>query len=242
MFTSAIRAIDQLFTRPFRGVLFKSLGLTIGSTALVWLGLISLAAGQALTPYPWLDTIILFLGGAGMLLGIAFLIGPITALFAGIFLDDVAEEVEKKYYKDDKPGVEQPIMSSMGIALKFTGIVVLVNILLLPTFFIQPFNLLAYLIGNGYLLGREYFEMVGLRHMSLAEVKALRRKNRSTSFFAGLLIAGLATIPFVNLLVPLFATAFMVHVFKSVAPDMTVSKDEPQSEPDPEPKLITQKS
>lgn len=238
MFSAAARAIDQLFTKPFRGVLFKSLGLTIGSVAILWLGLISIVAGISITGYGWLDSIIVALGGLSMIFGIAFIIGPVTALFAGLFLDDVAEEVEKKYYPDDTPGVEQPIMSSMGIALKFTGIVVLVNLLLLPTLFFPPFGFIAYLMGNGYLLGREYFEMVGLRHMPLRDVKALRRKNRSTSFFGGLVIAGLATIPFVNLLVPLFATAFMVHVYKSVAPEEVVKEEMPPEEP----KLITQKS
>jgi CysZ protein len=48
-------------------------------------------------------------------------------------------------------------------------------------------------------------------------VLRLRRRNSRTIFAAGLLIAAFLAIPIVNLLGPLFATAFMVHVAKRIA-------------------------
>ena len=75
----------------------------------------------------------------------------------------------------------------------------------------------VFFIANGYLLGREYFEMVAMRFMPPKDAKELRRKHSTTVFLSGLIIAGFLAIPFLNLLTPLFATAFMVHMYKMVS-------------------------
>ena len=36
-------------------------------------------------------------------------------------------------------------------------------------------------------------------------------------FLCGLIIAGIASVPILNLITPLFATAFMVHMYKDLA-------------------------
>ena len=217
MFTSAFKAIDQMLSPPFRMVLLKSIGLTIGLFVLVGIALQGLLASITISTYPYIDQVLAVVAGLGVVVGFVFLMGPVTALFAGIFLDEIAEQVEKVHYPDEVPGTEVPILASMVVALKFFGVLVLVNILLLTVGWIFPgLNLIAYLFANGYLLGREFFEMVGMRHMSHEEARALRRENATLVLFSGILIAALAMIPFANLLVPLFATAFMVHVFKRV--------------------------
>jgi CysZ protein len=78
-------------------------------------------------------------------------------------------------------------------------------------------NLVAFYIGNGYLLGREYFELAAMRHIAPAEARRLRKANRLTVFLSGLIIAGLASVPILNLVTPLFATAFMVRIYKGLA-------------------------
>ena len=45
------------------------------------------------------------------------------------------------------------------------------------------------------------------------DVRALRRRHRLKLFGAGVTIAFLLTVPVVNLLTPVIATVFMVHVF-----------------------------
>ena len=216
MFTSAFKAIDQMLSPPFRVVLLKSIGLTIGLFVVVGIALQAALASITISTYPYIDQVLAVVAGLGVIIGFVFLMGPVTALFAGIFLDEIAEQVEKVHYPDERPGTEMPILASMVVALKFFGILILVNIAILMVAWIPGLNLIAYLSGNGYLLGREFFEMVGMRHMSQDEARALRRENATRVFFSGVLIAALAMIPFANLLVPLFATAFMVHVFKRV--------------------------
>jgi uncharacterized protein involved in cysteine biosynthesis len=45
----------------------------------------------------------------------------------------------------------------------------------------------------------------------------MRKANRGTVFFAGLLIAAFVSIPIVNLATPLFGMAFMVHMHKRLS-------------------------
>ena len=217
MLSFATKSLSQLFSPPFRAVLVKSLGLTLALFIAAWFGVQAILSAFTIGPYAWVDTAIAILAGIGLVVGMVFVIGPITALFAGLFLDQIAETVEKTHYSNDPPGQEMPVLRSLIMAAKFTIIIILVNIVVLLLIFFPGINVVAYLVGNGYLLSREYFEMVGSRHMPLEQVRALRRQNRATVWMAGGLIAALAAVPLVNLLTPLFATAFMVHLFKSLA-------------------------
>jgi len=72
-------------------------------------------------------------------------------------------------------------------------------------------NVVGFYAINAYLLGREYFELVVLRHLAPVKARQLWRAHRLQLFVAGLLIAGLLTVPLLNLAAPLLAAAFMVH-------------------------------
>jgi uncharacterized protein involved in cysteine biosynthesis len=75
---------------------------------------------------------------------------------------------------------------------------------------------LVFFTLNGYLLGREYFELVAQRRMTAVEAKALRRTRRARVFLAGVVVAFLLTIPLVNLITPIIATAFMLHIYEGM--------------------------
>jgi uncharacterized protein involved in cysteine biosynthesis len=69
---------------------------------------------------------------------------------------------------------------------------------------------------NGYLLGREYYETVALRRLSAGEAKELWRREKGRLVVAGIVITVMLTIPFLNLVAPVVATAFMLHLFESM--------------------------
>ena len=140
-----------------------------------------------------------------------------TAIVAGLFLDDVAELVERTDYPEDPPGRPVPLLRSMVLALKFFLVVIAGNIVALFLLLIPGVNIIAFFLVNGYLLGREFFEFAAMRYRSESEAKALRRKHAGTVFLAGLVIAAFLAIPLVNLLTPLFAATMMVHLHKMIA-------------------------
>ncbi len=212
-----LKAFGQLFSSGFRWVLLKSIALTVALFVGLWFGLRALFETFAVFPWPWLETTVDIIAALGLVAGLVFLIGPVTALFAGLFLDRIAEQVEQRHYPDDPPGRDPPVAGSLFTALKFTFVIILVNLFVILIALLPGINILAFLVGNGYLLGREFFELVGARFLPRGEGKALRKANAGKVFVAGMFIALVAAIPFVNFLVPLFATAFMVHVYKGVS-------------------------
>lgn len=215
MLVSATRAWSQLFSPPFRSVFWKSLLLTLAALAVLIIGIVWGVGALFVLP-GWAEAMMAVLGTFGLLIGSVFLIPPITSLIAGLYLDDIAEAVERQHYPADPPGKELPVATAIGLSIKFFFVVVGVNLVALMLLLVPGVNLLAFYVGNGYLLGREYFELAASRHMPVEEAKALRRANGLKVFTSGLLIAGMTSIPILNLLTPLFATAFMVHVFKGV--------------------------
>jgi CysZ protein len=165
----------------------------------------------------WLGLLAAIVAGIGLALGLALLVAPVTALVAGLFLDDVAEVVEKTDYPADPPGRAMPAIPALWLALKFLGVVILGNVVALLLLLLPGINIAAFFLVNGYLLGREFFEFAAMRHRSEAEAKAMRRRNGLTVFGAGLVIAAFLAVPLLNLLTPLFAAAMMVHLHKMVA-------------------------
>mgnify|MGYP006433068489 FL=1 len=85
---------------------------------------------------------------------------------------------------------------------------------MLPLLLAGPLFPFVFYSVNGYLLGREYFELVALRRLGPAEATALRKRNGFKLFMTGALIAFLLTVPVVNLLAPIIATGMMVHLFE----------------------------
>lgn len=222
-------AASQLFEREFRAVFWKSLGLTILLLVVVWLGLealVSIFLTPFLGPWPWVATAIAWLLGAGMLVGAGFLIGPVAAIFAGIFMDDAALHVELRHYPGDAPGMPVPLIPSILLATRFTLVVIAANLLALGLILLPGINIAVFFLVNAYLLGREYFQFAAMRFHAPAEAERLRRDHSLEIFLAGLVIAAFMAVPILNLLTPLFATAMMVHVHKQVALD-----DPPATEP-----------
>ncbi|EFL89200.1 sulfate transporter family protein [Ahrensia sp. R2A130] len=211
------RAVSQVLSKPFRAVLWKSIGLTIVMLIVMWFLL--QAASQAfllplLSGAPWVAAALSWLLGAGLLIGMGFLVAPVTSVFAGVFLDEIAEEVEQTYYPDDPPGRALSVSESAGITLRFFGLVVVGNIIALLLVIFLGLGFIIFFALNGYLLGREYFQFAALRHVNKEEAERLRDKHGLSIFLSGLAIAVVLAIPIVNLLTPLFAGAMMVHVFK----------------------------
>ena len=224
--SSAVRdALADLPTPPFRGVFFRSLGVTLAVVAVVWaIGtrLLTGWAGDLAGAHPldvpfWLDGVRWIAGllsGAALMVGLSFLIAPITTGIAGLFLDEVAEATEKTRYPADPPGTAIPFAQSLGQAARFTLLSLAVNLFCLLLLLVPGVNLVAFWLGNGWLIGREYFEFAARRILPEREAHILTLRWKGTALLAGLTASALLMVPIANLLTPLFATAVMVHLVK----------------------------
>lgn len=215
---SARLAVRQLFSKPFRKIFWRSIGYTLLLLIAVWFLLeaaISTFLVPFLGPWPWVATAMVWLMGTGMFLGAGFLIAPVSALFAGLFIDDIAKYVESKYYPNDPPGVELPIATAMWVAFKFTILVIMANLVALLLVLLPGINFVIFFFLNGFLLGREYFHFAAMRFASEGEVRQLRQANEGTIFLGGMIIVGFMAVPVLNLATPIFASALMVHLHKN---------------------------
>ena len=217
MIGGLIKAFEQLNDPPIRRVIWRSLlialGVLVGLVLLIGFGFSQIE----LAGWPWLDTIIGLLGGAGAAV-LAVLFFPATlGLVASEFLDDVAKAVERRHYPLLPPARTQPFGETLGVALKFTSVKLVLNLIaFVLVSWIPLVNIVVFFLLNGYLIGREFFEMVGLRRLAPGPLKALRRAYRGRLIAAGVVIAALSTVPILNLLMPIIGAATMVHVFQSV--------------------------
>ena len=234
---AARRALYDLIDPKMRAILWKVLGLSLLCLIGLWVAIRSLFMWLAVpwlqNLFPtmpewtgWITFVLLMFAAVGLALGLALLMAPVSALVAGIFLDEAAEHIERNHYPDDPPGEALPVFAAMKEALAFLGIVIIGNIFALLLLLVPGVNLIAFFVVNGYLLGREFFEFAAMRFMSPPEARAFRRKRGLTVFLAGLVVAGFVAIPIVNLATPLFATAFMMHLFKRMEPSKTVVRAE----------------
>jgi len=169
----------------------------------------------------WLDEVAAWVASLIVIvLGLVFFPGASNAI-SSLFLDSVAKAVEAKHYPDLGPARSQPLTEAIIEGLRFLAMTIAINIVLLPVYlFVPGLNLVVFYGANGYLLGREFFEMVALRRLEPAEAKALRKRKAGAVFVSGVLIAAVMTIPIVNLAGPVIATAFMLHRFENLRNDM----------------------
>jgi CysZ protein len=215
MLTAAFRALGDLFSPEFRTVLLRALGLTLALFIAVLIGVEVLLVSLTQFSWAWADWVLGVGTGIALLVAFFFLMSPVTAAFAGLFLDQIAEKVEAKHYPLDRRGTPLPTSRAIVTALQFFLVVLAVNLAVLPVVLFGV-GAIALVAANAYLLSREYFEMVAMRHMPAEEARMLRRENGPSVFLAGLLPAVLSLFPIVNLAVPLFATSYFTHLFKSV--------------------------
>ncbi len=222
MIGDARAALREIFTPPFRSVLWKVLALTAALLVLATVAIHHVLLGFVHLPYPWLQTAVSLLASLGLLFGSIFLVAPISALVAGFFVDDLATQVERDIDPQGRPGQALPVLRSVLLSLRFAAVSVMVTVLALVLLLVPGINAIAFVAANAYLLGRQYFEFAALRYRSFEEASAMRRQHWPTVLFAGLLIAVFVSVPLLNLLTPLFGTALMVRVHRRLSRPMPV--------------------
>lgn len=165
----------------------------------------------------WAEWGIDLLSGAAVLFLVWITFPGTVGIVTGFLLERVAERTEARHYPGLPPAREQGLAEALRLAFNFAVVSIGLNLLALPIYFLLPvINIFVFYALNGYLLGREYFELVALRRLDETSARALRRAYQGSVFLSGAMIALLMTVPLLNLAAPVVATAFMVHLFESL--------------------------
>jgi uncharacterized protein involved in cysteine biosynthesis len=232
MLAVAVKALNQMFSPPFRAILLRSVGLALVLIVFIGIALHRLLVWLASFGETWAETVlgahahtpmviiawaISIIVGLGIVVGSVFLMPAVTALVGSFFVDEIALDVERAYYPGEPPGKALPPMLAVVEGTKTASLAIVVYLIAVPFLLFGGIGAVIFFLAAAYLLSREYFELAAMRFHPAAEAKAMRKMNQGTVFLAGLLIAAFVSIPIVNLATPLFAMALMVHVHKQVA-------------------------
>lgn len=143
-----------------------------------------------------------------------FLMAPVAAAFSGLFAETVAETVEAAHYPASRG---QPLDFWDGLleSLAVMGLAVLVLIAtLILSPFLGPLASVLFYGANGWLLGREFFEMAARRHLPPEGATQLRQRLSGQVLALGVMIAFLLTVPVLNILIPTLAAAAFTHLYQ----------------------------
>ena len=98
------------------------------------------------------------------------------------------------------------------------GVLIGANLLALVLYLIfVPFAPLIFWALNGFLLGREYFQLVAMRRIGRVAAKQAFRAHMGQIWLAGGLMAVPLTIPLANLIVPVLGAATFTHLYHRLA-------------------------
>jgi len=208
-----IAATAQLFEPEVRSALWRALAVALVATAVLWTGAWFALPWLAVSGIPWLDTLAKVLGVAGVFVLSWILFPGFVSAGVACFLEEVADAVEKRHYPGLPPARTRGTGELTWAAARFLAVLLLVNLALLPFLLLPPVFPFVFYPANGYLLGREYFELVAGRRIDPIEAETLGRQKRWSLWAAGTVAALMLTIPVLNLIAPVIATAAMVHLF-----------------------------
>lgn len=209
----------RIFKLALAGIALTILLFVVLQAGMFWLIRTFLPGGVSL---PWIGTIdfgdTLSWGSLALfpLMGF-FLMAPVAAGFAGLFAENVAEAVEEIHYPTSR-GRSLSIMDGLGESVALMAAVILVAVLsLVLTPLLGPLAPVLFYVANGWLLGREFFQMAARRHLSKEAATAMRQTNRGQIMLSGILVAIALTIPVLNIGVPLLAAAAFTHLFHLIS-------------------------
>jgi uncharacterized protein involved in cysteine biosynthesis len=215
-------AVRQLGDPRLRAVIWQSLGLSlvlqVALGALAWWVL----QRYAHVDIGWVNSLIRWLGGAAVLVLALMLFPAAFGIVVSIFMERIADIVEGEHYPRLGPAHGISVWTGLWTGLVFLVSVIVLNLVMLPFYllalFVAGLGAVLFYGINGWLTARMYYELVALRRMRPADVKAWRRANLWPLWLTGIAIVFLGTIPVLNLIVPVLGTAAMVHVAQTLRP------------------------
>jgi CysZ protein len=204
-------ATAQLTDPAFRRPLVRGLLGSVLIFVALWAGLWFVLTDTHLFAIGWLNQVIAALGELAAIVLAVILYPSVVAAVTSLFLDEAATAVERRYYPDLPPPRRIGLGEQVASAVRLLVISIVLNLLVLPIYLLPAINLLVFYALNGYILGREYFELVAARRFDPASMRRLWRDRRWTWLAMGSVIAFLSTLPLINLAAPLIGVAAMVH-------------------------------
>jgi CysZ protein len=142
-----------------------------------------------------------------------FLFVPVAVAIATLYSDRVAAAVDHRYY----PGLPEPVGAPLSVQM-WDGVALGARVLALQVVAlglavaIPGIGLVLGWAITGWAIGRGLFVAVAMRRMGRGAATALYRERRALVLVQGGLLALLASVPLLNLIVPVLGVAALTHL------------------------------
>lgn len=217
MYHAVLKRTLETLSQPY----FLRMILLSASITLVGFALLAFTVGYSLAhvslfQLEWLDQLFDIAGTLLAVLASWFLFPLLMPLLASFFQEEVADKIDRMEYQQTPPN-RLPFWPEFRHAIRAGLLAVGLNLLCLPLYFTVIFFPFVYYGLNGYLLGREFFEMTAARYLGRAEARILRRRfsRRITIYGVGIVL--LSMVPVLNLIAPFAGIALMVHLYHAIS-------------------------
>jgi uncharacterized protein involved in cysteine biosynthesis len=209
VFAPVARAIAQFDDPVFLGVLARSVVYAALSFVAVLAG-VDWALTHFLSLPGWAAGLLASLGAALLAF---FLFQPVAVTIGAFYSDRVAAAVERRWYPalPGAAGASLAIQAWDGIALGLRVLVLSLIGLVLTLALPGIGFVLGWLIA-AWALGRGLFMAAAMRRMPRPVALVLYSRKRLAVLGIGVLLAAMGFVPLINLLVPVFGIACMVHL------------------------------
>ncbi len=227
MIGDLLRAVAQLGDRKFLRVFAVSIAITVLTLVAFMFGWTWIVGtipdtGWVLWGYDlgFLDAVAAILAWTAGAVGAIFLMFPVAALVIGFFLEDIADAVEARHYPQLPPAGRLGWGELIADGLVFALALIVANLIGLALYLVSgPFAPFVFIAVNGWLLGRQYFELVAMRRIGTKAARKLRKRLGGQVWLAGVLMAVGLSVPLLGLAVPVLGVAAFTHLYHRVQGD-----------------------
>ena len=161
MFSALTKGIRQLGDPATRQVVWLSIGIAVLAFLALFACIETALLHTSIFQTGWMETVSDILGRlAGGVLTWLLFPAAISAV-VGLFMERAVRTVEARHYPTLKEIEERSSVESLLTAIKFLITLVALNLALFFFIFTGPLYMILYYLVNGYLISREFFELVG---------------------------------------------------------------------------------
>ncbi|NOX10116.1 MAG: hypothetical protein GXP22_11660 [Gammaproteobacteria bacterium] len=212
MIFPVIKTLSSFSRASLIKITLFNIALAISFISLLVYGFTSLGINYMAIETSWINSLLEWLLGG--VLGIAgwFMLPTLIVLISGLFQEHIIYRTEQAFYPERMRKEKPALWPDLLHDLRFTAWAIFLNILILPLYFFGIGFILSILL-NSYFLGREFFTTAAGYHLGKPQAQNLLSNNKISAYIGGLMITLLTLTPVVNLLVPVIAVVWMVHVY-----------------------------
>ena len=174
---SLARAFGALLNPRIGWVVLVSILLTVAALAVLWAVMAWLLTGFEIFRWGWANWIVDTFTGLAIFFAVLLVAPAVVLMITGLFLSWVVAAVERRHYPDLPAARDIPLREDIAGVLRFTGLLLLLNLLVLPLYLLSARRQFSDFLDAERLPGRPGILRPG-RHAPAGEGRAHRAAPR----------------------------------------------------------------